>query len=105
MVGDDLGENRAKISRESEIAALVELLLLESGPAPVHLAALDMTTDHKQRAGVTVIGTAVSILSRHAAELGHRENHDIVHPVAEVGDEGGDRFREIVEPLSQLACR
>src|SRR5207237_3327474 len=50
-------------------------------------------------------GAAITILARHAAELGHGENHDIVHLVTEVGDERGDRTREIVEPLRELTRR
>ena len=57
-----------------------------------------MPADYEQRAGVTVISTAVPVLASHAAELGHRENHDIVHAVAHIGHQCGNRAREIVEP-------
>src|SRR5258706_2739486 len=103
VIGHDLREHRAKVGRESEIATLVELLLLEPGPTPVHLAAFDLPADHEQGAGMTVISAAIAVLAGHAAELGHRENHDVVHPVTEVGDQRGNGTREIIETLRELA--
>ena len=54
---------------------------------------------------MTVIGAAVAVLARRASELRHRQDHDVGHPVAEVGDERGDRPREIVEAIRELARR
>src|SRR5207237_1455503 len=88
---------------EREIAALVELLLLETRPLPVYFAATNVPANHEQRAGVTVIGAAIAVLAGHASKLGHRENHDVVHPVAEVSDQRRDRAGEIVETLGELA--
>ena len=62
-----------------------------------------MTANHEQRAGVAVVRAAIAVLARHAAELGHRHDHDVVHAIAEVGDQRGDRAGEIVETLRELA--
>src|SRR6266571_9205936 len=82
VIRHDFGEYGAEIGSEREVASLEELLLLETRPAPVHLAALDVTADHEQRARVTMIGAAIPVLAGHPPELGHGENHDIVHLVA-----------------------
>src|SRR6185369_3842556 len=105
MIRHDFGKYRPEVGREREIAPLVKLFLLEARPLAVYLAALYVAADHEQRAGVAVIRAAVSVLARHAAELGHRHDHDVVHSVAQVSDERGDRAREIVEALRQLAGR
>src|SRR4051812_44829985 len=64
---DDFREHAAEVSREREIAALVQLLRFETGPAPVHLLSLHVAADHEQSAGVSVIGSAIAVLSRRAA--------------------------------------
>src|SRR5438552_215726 len=102
VIRHNFGKYGAEIGSEREVASLEELLLLETRPAPVHLAALDVTADHEQRARVSMIGPAITVLARHPPELGHGENHDIVHLVTEIGDKRGDRAGEIVEPLREL---
>src|SRR5205823_2011930 len=87
----DFSEHRPEIRRQSKIASLIQLLLLEARPPSVDLAALHITANNEQRAGVTVIRSAVAVLARHAAELRHRHDDDIVHAIAEVGDESSDR--------------
>src|SRR5688572_6695115 len=101
MIRYDLRKYRAEVCREGEIPPLVKLLLLQARPLAVHLATLHVAADHEQRAGVSMIGAAISIFTRHAPELGHRQNQHVVHSVAEVGDERGDRAREVVETLRQ----
>src|SRR3954465_4647065 len=105
MVGDDLRKDGAEVGGESEIAALIQLLLLETGPTAMDAASFDTTADNEQRAGVAVVGAAVAVLAGHAAELGHRHDHDVVHAITEVGDKRGDRSGEIVETLRELARR
>ena len=104
-VAHDLREHRAEVGREREIASFVQLLRREARPLSVHLVPLHVTADHEQRARVTVVRSAVAILLRHAPELRHRHDDDVVHPVAEVGDERGDRLREVVEAVRELPGR
>src|SRR2546423_1661545 len=103
MMRHDFSKYRSEVSGEREIAALVELLGLEPRPLAVHLATSDVPTDHEQRTGVPVISTAIAVLARHATELGHCHDHDVVHAIAEVGDERRDRAGEIIQPLRELA--
>jgi hypothetical protein len=49
----------------------------------VHLAAAHAATDHEHRAGMPMVGATVPVLPHHAAELGHRQDHDVVHAIAE----------------------
>src|SRR5450759_2088896 len=64
-----------------------------------------MPADHKQRASMSVVSPTIPVLTSHAPELGHGENYDIIHPVAEIGDESRDGAREIIEPLRELTRR
>ena len=98
MLRRHLGEHRPEIRRQREIAAFVELLRLEARPLAVDLLSLHVAADHEQRAGVTVIRAAVAVLPHRAAELRHRHDRHVGHAVAEIGDERGDRLREVVEP-------
>ena len=75
----------------------------EPGPAAVDLAALHRSADEEHRIGVAVIGAAVAVFRDRAAELRHRQDHDVLHPRAEVGGERGDPLREVVEAIGQLA--
>ena len=101
----DLGEDRAEVGGEGEIAAFVKLFLLQARPFAVDAAAFDVAADDEKRAGMSVVGATIPVLAGHAAELGHRHYHDVVHPIAEIGDEGGDGAGEIVETLGELASR
>src|SRR5258708_18817978 len=64
-----LAEYLPEVRRDRQIAALVEVLLLKSGPASVNLAAFDGTTQDEHDVGVSVVGTAVAVFARGAAEF------------------------------------
>src|SRR3954470_19999295 len=74
MVRDHFGKDGAEVGGESEVAALIQLLLLETGPTAMDAASFDATAYDEQSAGVAMIRAAVAILAGHAPELGHR--HD-----------------------------
>src|SRR6185503_1931192 len=100
---DDFREHRSEVRGQSEIAPLVQLLLLETRPLAVHSAATNVAADHEQRTSVTMVRSAVAVLARHPAKFRHRHDDDVVHAIAEVSDKSGNRSREIIEPLRQLA--
>ena len=81
----------------------MQLLRLQAGPPPVHLASAHRAADDEQRAGVPVIRAARPVLARHAPELRHRQDDHVVHAVAEIGDERRHRGPEVGEPRGELA--
>ena len=52
---------------------------------------------------MAVVGAAVAVLSDRAAELGHGQDDDVRHPVAEILREGGERPGELAQPGGELA--
>src|SRR5512138_2952448 len=103
MPRGDLRKDRTEISRQCQVSAFVQLLLLEARPFSVNLSALHTATDYEQCTGVTVVRSEIPVFARHAAKLRHRENHNVTHFVAEVSDKRVDRLGEIVETLRKLS--
>src|SRR4051812_28250610 len=68
----NFGEDAAEIGRQRKVATLVQLLRLETRPPSVDLLAFHVAANHEERARVTVVRAAISVLPRRAAELGHR---------------------------------
>jgi hypothetical protein len=102
VTSQDLGEDGAKVGGEGEVAPFVQLLALEPGPPAVHLAALHLRADDEHRPRVAVVGAARAVLARHAPKLGHRQDHDVVHAIAHVGDEGGNAVAKVTQSRGQL---
>src|SRR5262249_33853535 len=104
MACRDLGEERAEVGRDREVAALEELMRREPGPASVGAAAPHAAAEDEHGGGVAVIGAAIAILGHGPAELGHGDHDDIGHLVAEILGEGRQRPAELAEPERQLAA-
>src|SRR6185312_774543 len=85
------------------IASLVELLIGQTQPAAVHLAALYLAAEHEHGVGVTVIGAAGAVLMSGASELRHGDQRDVLGAVAHVAPEGCDAVGEVAEPAGKLA--
>src|SRR2546430_13583760 len=99
----DLAEERAEVGRHREVAILEALLPHEPGPATVDTAPADGAAQGQHRGRVAVVGAAVAVLSYRAAELGHGQDDDVRHPVAEILREGGERPGELAQPDGELA--
>ena len=102
-VRDHFAEHLAEIRGDRQVAAFVELLVVEAGPAAVDLAALHVAAEHKHGVGVAVVGAAGAVLARGAAELRHGDERDVLRVVAQVAPEGGDAGGESREPVGELA--
>src|SRR5579872_2775315 len=85
MPHDDFAEHVAEVGRDREVASFVSMLDGEAGPAAVDLPAAHAAADDHHRVAVAVIGAAVAVLAHRAAELRHREDDGVGHPIAEVG--------------------
>src|SRR5678815_3785128 len=67
-----LGEDVAEVGRDCQIAALVELLAIETGPFAVDLAAFDVAAKDEHRVAVPVIRSAIAVLAHGASDRRHR---------------------------------
>ena len=105
MAGDGFSNYLAEVRRKSEVAAFVELRLVEARPAAVHLAALHRAAENEHYIRVTVIGAAVAVLARRASELRHRDDNGVFAEIAEIDPESGERLREVTQHIRQLALR
>ena len=98
---DHFGENISEIGGHSEVSTLELLLRLQSGPSTIDLAPADVPSEQQHGVAVPVIGAAVAVLRDGPAKLRHRQHDDVVHPVTQVGGEGRDAPREVVEAGGQ----
>src|SRR5262245_37014546 len=105
MLTGNFSEYRAEVRGEREIAPLVELLRLETGPLAVHLLAVHAAADHEQRARVSVVRAAIAVLPHRAPEFRHRHDDDVRHAITEIGDERRDRLREVGQTRRELTRR
>src|SRR5678816_3536776 len=98
-----LGEDVAEVGRDCQIAALVELLAIETGPFAVDLAAFDVAAKDEHRVAVPVIRSAIAVLAHGASELRHRDEHHVLHAIAEVAGERRDAAGELVQTIRDLS--
>ena len=105
MPRGNFGEHVAKIGRQCQIASFIQLLRCEAGPLAVDLAAVDGAAQREQAASMAVIGATRSVLPDRAPELGHRQNDDVVHPIAKILIKGRDGLAEVLELIRELAPR
>ena len=95
MVGNDLPKHGPEIGSQGEVAAFVEVVGAESRPFAVDFAALHRAAQHKHAVRVAVIGAAIAVFVRGAAELRHGDDDDVVHAVAHVLRESGERLPKV----------
>src|SRR5262249_48318018 len=102
---DDLCEHVPEVGSDGEIAALVPFVGSETRPRAVNVTTTQAAANHEHRIAMTVIRAAVAVLIHRPSKLRHRQNDDVRHAIAEIGDERRDASREVVEPLRELALR
>ena len=100
---DRLPDDLAEVGGEGEIAAFVELRLIEARPPSVDFSAFHRTAEDEHDVRMAVIGAAVSVLVGRAAKLRHRDDDRVFAKIAKIGPEGSDRLREVAEHIGQLA--
>src|SRR5262249_3938670 len=99
--GGNRREELAEIGRDRQIAPFEALGRRESWPSAVDAAA-DRAAEREHRRAVTVIGSAVAVLGRGPAELGHREDDGVRESVAEIERQRGDAACEVVKSSVEL---
>ena len=97
MHPNELAKHVSEIGGDGEVPLFEQLLRLESRPIAVHAASAHRSPQHHHHVAVAVIGAGVAVFSDGAAELRHGDEHDLVHPVAHVEDEGRQRRAEFIE--------
>ena len=105
MPDDDFAEHVAEIGRDREVAALVALSASRPGHLPYTRPPRTPPPIDHHRVAVAVVGAAIAVLVHRAPELRHRQDDDVGHAIAEVGDERRDAAAEVVEPRRELALR
>src|SRR6266568_7461023 len=77
VAADDFAKHGAEICREFEVAAFVQLFRSESRPLAVDFSAFYWSAHHKHAVRVAVVGAAIAVFVRGAAEFGHGHHDDV----------------------------
>lgn len=78
MASGDGGEDSAIVGGDREVAAFVERRLGEAGTVAAHLAAAHAATKHPHHIAVAVVGAAIAVFVRGAAEFRYDDNDRVV---------------------------
>src|SRR5215471_9269789 len=98
-----LAKDIAKVGRQLQVSAFIQLIIPEAGPVGVDFAAAHAIADDKHRVGVTVIGASVAVLLDRATEFRHRQNHDIIHACSQISVEGCNCLTELSQQIAELS--
>src|SRR5438094_8457483 len=101
VTGDQLSQDVAEIGGQCQVAAFVELFLFQAGPSAVNLAAFDAAPDYEHAVGMAVVGTAVTVFARRAAELRHGDYNHIRHAIAHIPPESVERGAVFAEKVGK----
>ena len=102
MFGEDFAQDGAVIRGDGQIAAFVKLACAEARPFCVDLAAFHRPAYHEHAVRVAVIGAAVAIFARSAAELRHADEDDILHAIAHILMKCRDSLPQIAQQIAEL---
>src|SRR2546429_6586056 len=64
MLGGQLAEDVSEVRRQRQVAAFVQLVALQARPVAVNFSAAHAVADNEHRIRVSVVGAAISILTR-----------------------------------------
>ena len=79
----------AEVGGQGEVAAFIELRLIEARPAAVDFASLDWAAQDEHHVGVAVVGAAIAVFARGASKLRHGDDDSVFAKIAEVCPERG----------------
>src|SRR5579864_4385079 len=68
-------KDSAEVSCNLQVAALIEVAVIQARPLAVNSAALDLTAEHEHHVGVSVVSAASAVLAGGASKLRHRDQH------------------------------
>src|SRR5579862_363050 len=83
MAVHGFAEHAAEIGSEREIAAFIQLRLIEARPTAKDFSAFHRSSHHEHHVGVAMIGAAVTVFPCSTTEFGHRDHHSVIGQIAE----------------------
>ena len=98
-----LSEQVTEVGGDGQIPSLKPCGGIQCWPAAEHLATSGISSDDEHGCGMSVVRTAVSILTDSAAELAHREHDHVGHAVPQVLSKCRECRSEVPEPQRKLA--
>jgi len=102
VFGQDFTDDGAEIRGEREVAAFVELVIVQAGPFAVNLPALHIAAHHEHTIGVAVVGAAIAIFLGGAPELAHGHEDHILHAVAHIQMKRRNALPKILQQIGKL---
>src|SRR5256885_13527549 len=103
VFGQNFSDDGAEVRGEREVAAFVQLMVVQARPSAVNLAALHIAAHHKHAIRVAVIGSAIAIFLGGAAELTHGHEDNIFHAVAHILMKRREALSEVLQQIGKLA--
>ena len=103
MFGKNFAEHAAKIRGEGEVAAFVELMIVQAGPFTVNFSAAHVSAHHEHAIGVAVVRAAVAVFAAGAAEFAHADENDVLHAVAQVLMKRREALAQVAQQIRELA--
>src|SRR6266550_2226484 len=102
VLGENLADYRAEVRGEREVAAVVELMVVQPGPFAVDLPALHVTAHEQHAIRVAMIGAAIAVFLSGAAEFAHSHEDDILHAVAHISMKRSQALAQVFQQTRQL---
>src|ERR1700756_4159702 len=102
VFGKDISEHRAEIRGERQVAALVELMIVQPWPFAIDLPAANVSAHHEHAIRVAVVRAPVAVLARRASEFAHADEYDVLHAVAQILMNRREPLAEIAQQIRQL---
>src|SRR5712692_114982 len=102
VFGQDFADHRAKVRCQREVAAFIELVIVQPGPFAINLPAFHVAAHEEHAIRVAVIGAAIAVFLGGAAEFAHGDKNNILHAVAHVLVKRPKPLAEILEQIGKL---
>ncbi len=93
----DFREDIPKVGGNRQVASFKKLFGGETRPPAINFATSHRTTSNEQATGVSMIGTARTVLLNRSAEFSHRQDNDVLHAVTEIPIQGCQTISEVFQ--------
>lgn len=99
VLGQDFADDGTEIRGEREVAAFVELMIIQAGPFAVDLSAFDVAAHDEHAIGVAMVGATIPVFLGGTPEFTHGHKDDVFHAVAQVLMKSGEALAEILQQI------
>src|SRR5215469_5502111 len=96
-------QHGSEVGGECEVAVFVQLRGIESGPTAVDSSAIYGPAENEHDVRMSVIGAAVSVFPRRAAEFGHGHDDRVFPKIAKINPECAQGLRKLAQHIRDLA--